>query len=71
MPKIEELKETYKGRWLAILVLREDSAGPQEGELLYHSESREEVWKRIRGDKRKIYVAYAGPLLQEGYAAAF
>jgi len=71
MPKIEELKETYKGQWLAIIVLREDPAGPQEGELLHHCETREEVWRRIRGDSRKIYVTYAGPLLEEGYAAAF
>lgn len=71
MDNIQELKEAYKGEWLAIAVSKEGPSGPQAGELIYHSRNRDEVWSKIRGDRRRIYVTYAGPLLEEGHAAAF
>ncbi len=71
MPEIEELRRQYKGEWLAIEVTREDASGPSEGRLIFHSTSREDVWSKIKGDRRKIYVTFAGPLIEEGYAVAF
>ena len=69
--KIEQLKEDYEGEWLAIAVTNRATEGPTEGELLSHSTDRVHVWKTIRGDPRHIYVTFAGPMLKEGYAAAF
>lgn len=71
METIQQLKDAHKGEWLAIAVVRESEAGSEEGELVYHSRDRNDVWKRIKGDRRKIYVTYSGPPLDEGYAAAF
>ncbi len=71
MAKIQQLKDIYKGEWLAVAVVKQGEAGVEEGELLYHSRESGEVWRKIKGDKRKIFVTYAGPPLPEGYAAAF
>jgi len=71
MATVRELKETYKGEWLAIAVLKESESGPEEGELIYHCRNRNELWRGIKEDVRRIYVTYAGPILEEGYAAAF
>ena len=72
MAKIAELKETYHGEWLAIVLPQEgDSTTAEEGELLFHSTNRDEVWKQTKTDVRKIYVTYAGPALPPGWAAAF
>lgn len=71
MATIEQLKQKHQGEWLAISVLKEGEAGPDEGDLVYHSANRDEVWRRIKGDPRKIYVTYGGPALEEGYAVAF
>ena len=71
MTSIQELKEAYKDEWLAIAVLREGESGPEEGELVYHCPNRDQLWRSINGDDRKIYVTYAGPALAEGYTAAY
>jgi len=72
MAKIAELKKKYKGEWLAIAVTKEQNGEAVEGELLLHLREREELWKQVPMSKdRIVYVTYAGPLLDEGYAAAF
>ena len=71
MPNIKQLKEEYKGEWLAVDIKKEDITGPLEGEVVYRSKDRSEVWLRIKGDRRRLYVTYAGPLIEEGYAVAF
>lgn len=71
MTSIRELKEAYKGEWLAIAISKDSLSGPLEGKLIYHSKNEDEVWERVKGDRRRVYVTYAGPLLEEGYAAAF
>jgi hypothetical protein len=72
MAKIEELKEKYKGEWLAIEVIQEKSGRVVEGKLILHTPDREKIWKESPFQKDKvIYVTYAGPPLEEGYAAAF
>jgi len=72
MPRIESLKKQYTGEWLAIEVTRLSQGEPVEGRLVYHDKSRKRLWQRLelRGDK-DIYVTYAGPLIEEGYAVAF
>jgi len=72
MAKIAELKKKYKGEWLAIAVTKEVNGESVEGKLLLHTPEREELWKRVPLSRdRIVYVTYAGPPLEEGYAAAF
>jgi len=71
MASIEKLKKQYHGEWLAISVLAENENGPKEGDLIFHSSDRDEVWRKIDGDLRTIYVTFAGPLIEEGHAVAF
>jgi hypothetical protein len=72
MAKIEKLKQKYKGEWLAIEVTKEENGISIEGKLVLHTPDREELWKKVPIYKdREIYVTYAGPPLDEGYAAAF
>ena len=68
MPTIEQLKAEHEGEWLAINVTASDYYGATEGELLYHSNDHDEVWRRIGEiprEERKDYdikVCYAGPV---------
>lgn len=71
MAKIEELKKKYKGEWLAIEITKEDGSGPCEGSLIIHSSDHDKVWDTIVKNKRRIYVTYAGPPIEKGYAVAF
>jgi len=72
MAKIAELKKKYKGEWLAIAVTRVSNGEAVEGKLLLHSPDRDEVWSKVRlSRKTEVYVSFAGPPLEEGYAAAF
>lgn len=70
MPRIESLMKQHANEWLAIQVTKYHDGQPLEGELVYHSPHRDEVWEKTK-DKKKLYIAYAGPPLKEGYAAAF
>jgi len=71
MERIEDLKRAHVGEWLAIDIGSQNGDTPLEGNLVYHSPSRDDVWQHIRRDQRRLYVTFAGPLLEEGYAAAF
>lgn len=72
MPTISELKEKYKGEWLAIEVTRYENHEPVEGTLLEHDKEREKLWQKFELRKgKRVYVTYAGPLIEEGYAVAF
>lgn len=72
MPLIAELKEKYKGEWLAIEVIRYDNHEPLEGILLQHDRDREKFWEKVELTcGKRIYVTYAGSLIEEGYAVAF
>jgi len=72
MAKIAELKKEYKGEWLAIAVSKVTNGEAVEGKLLLHSPDRDEVWSKVRLSRKvEIYVTFAGPPLEEGYAAAF
>ena len=70
MARIKRLKEEYEGEWLAIAYSDYGTEGPSEGDLVFHSPDRRAVWRAIRGDPRKFYVTYAGPLIDEGTAIA-
>ena len=72
MAKVDELKKRYKDQWLAIEVTKVEDGEAVEGKLVLHSKDRDEVWKRIRlSRKKEIFVTFAGPPLEKGYAAAF
>ena len=71
MPTSEQLKAEHEGKWLAINVTASDYYGATEGELIYHSDDHDEVWRKVHGilkEKRKdcdIAVFYARPPIQE------
>jgi len=70
--KIKDLKKKYKDEWLAIEVTEEVEGEPVKGKLLLHEKDHDKLWKKVPQKKdKKIYVTYAGPALEEGYAAAF
>jgi hypothetical protein len=72
MERIEDLKERYHGEWLAIKVTRREDSQPVEGELVYHSRDRQELLQKLElGRHESVYITYAGPLIEEGYAVAF
>ncbi len=71
MALISDLKQQYQNEWLAIRVLKEGISGPEDGELLYHAKDVHALWSKLKGDKRNVYVTYAGSAIEEGYAAAF
>jgi len=71
MATVQALKEAYSGEWLAIAIPEGVDVHSAEGELVFHSLDEHEVWRAIKGDRRRIYVTYAGSLLPEGYAARF
>lgn len=70
--KIKDLKKKYKGEWLAIEVTEEQEGEPVEGKLILHEKDHDKLWGKVPQKKnKKIYVTYAGPPLEKGYAAAF
>ena len=70
MSDIEQLKEDHKGEWLAIAYSDYGTEGPSEGDLIVHSRDEDTVWEAIKDDPRKIYVTYAGPLIDDDMAIA-
>ena len=70
MAQIKELLASHPEEWLAIEVTQEANGEPVKGNLVYHSRDRWEVWERTKAWQR-LYITFAGPALQEGYAAAF
>ena len=72
MLEIEVLKKKYPGEWLAIEVTEERDGEPVRGRLILHSKDRDELWRKMKLSRdREIYVTYAGPLIEKGYAVAF
>ncbi len=72
MPTIESLKEKYTGEWLAVEVTKLSAGEPVEGRLIYHEKDRKKLWEKLElSPDKEIYVTYAGPLIEEGYAVAF
>jgi hypothetical protein len=70
MSDIDQLKREHEGEWLAIAYENYGVAGPTKGELIAHSSDKANVWKAIRGSRRKIYVTYSGPPIKDGTAIA-
>jgi hypothetical protein len=57
---------------LAIEVMKEEHGKATEGRLILHTTDRDKLWKSVPvSRKRKLFVTYAGPILDPGYAAAF
>jgi len=72
MATIESLKKQYTGEWLAIEVTKLSEGEPVEGRVIYHDKNRRRLWQKVDLSQDKdIYVTYAGPLIEEGYAVAF
>ncbi len=72
MAKIKDLKKKYKGEWLVIEVTKEEEGEAVDGKLILRSKNREEIWRKVKPSKTKqVYVTFAGPPLEKGFAAAF
>ena len=70
--KIEEIKKRYKEEWLLIKVTKTDEKDqPVEGELLFHSKSRDEIYELQKKFKGDLYITYSGRLPRKGFAVAF
>jgi len=69
---IRNLMKRYLNEWLLIKVEETDEADrPIKGELIFHSENRDEVYEKQRGMKGDLYLIYSGEIPQKGYAVAF
>ena len=66
MEKAQDILARFPGEWVAIEIVKDDDFGDAEGDLIVHSSCESEVWDRIYGDERLIYVDYSGPMLAEG-----
>ena len=72
MEIIEQMKKRYQGEWLAIEITKYEEFEPVEGNLLHHSKERAGLWRKVKLDReRPVYITYAGPFVEEGYAVAF
>lgn len=72
MPTIESLKKKYAGEWLAVEVTKLSAGEPVEGRLISHEKDRKKLWEKLElSSDKEVYVTYAGPLIEEGYAVAF
>lgn len=67
---VRELIARYPGEWLAIDLNAEEGGRPKAGRILCHAKDRNVVWRKTQR-RRRLYIVYAGPPLQVGYAAAF
>ncbi len=70
--KIEKVKGKYKDEWVLIKVLKIDELNiPIEGEVIFHSKNRDEVYAKMKEVKGHTYTLYTGKIPKEGYAVAF
>ncbi len=67
---VRQLIARYPGEWLAIELKAEEEGRPKAGRVVCHAKDRDAVWRKTKS-RRRLYIVYAGPPLQEGYAAAF
>ena len=66
MEKVDDILAKFPGEWVAIEIVKDDDFGGEEGNLIIHSCRESEVWDKINGDPRLIFVGYSGPMLAEG-----
>ncbi len=74
MPTLKKLHRTYPGQWLAMKVTEEEPVNrePLAGEVVARAQSREAIWEKVHDiPGNDLYVFFTGPLIQEGYVAAF
>jgi len=71
--KIEEIKEKYKNEWVLVEVTKTDEIGrPVEGNLIAHSNNRDDTYAAMRQAKAKhIAHFYTGEIPKKGYAVSF
>lgn len=70
--RLEEIKEMFKDEWVLLRVLRTDALDqPAEGEVVAHSEERDEIYKLQREIEGDIALFYTGEIPKKGYAVAF
>ena len=69
---IEELKKRYKDEWLLIKITKTDKQDrPIEGEVLFHSKNRDEIYEAQKNLKEYLYITYSGEMPKKGFAVAF
>lgn len=61
--------ERYRGEWLAIEVTRYEDSELVEGVLIDHDKDPDKLLERLKlSHGRRIYITYAGPLIEEDQA---
>jgi hypothetical protein len=67
--KIDKLRKQYDKQWLLIKVNKwDENWEPIDGEVIFHSESGDEVGKemlKLKGDDLQLAVLYAGDFLED------
>lgn len=69
---VEEIKRKYPDQWVLVKVAKKNELGqPTEGEIIAHSENRDEIYARMKDVKGHTYTLYTGKIPKKGYAVAF
>ncbi len=70
--KISDIMKKYKNEWILIKITKTNEKDePVEGELIFHSKNRDEVYELQKKLKGYLYVTYSGELPKKGFAVAF
>ena len=68
---VEEARERFAGRWLALEVLSRDENGmPREVKLVDQADTCAAVCERTRSH-RELFIMFAGPVVPSGWAFIF
>lgn len=68
---VEEARERFAGKWLAMEVVTRDSAGEPEGvRVVQQARSLVELEDGV-GPGGDLYVSFAGPVVPEGWGFLF
>ena len=70
--QIARIQKDHKDEWLLIRVSKTDGKSrPVEGELVFHSKNRDDVYAKQTGLDGDYYITYTGDIPKKGFAVAF
>jgi len=68
---VDEARERFAGKWLALEVMRRDDNGmPESVRLIDKADTRDELCEKT-GSFREFYITFAGPIVPKGWAFVF
>ena len=68
--RLEEVKKTYQGEWIAFRTV-EETENPEGEVMLLNKDRRFFDRELLRMGLTNVYIPFAGPPVPEGYAAIF